>query len=354
MSSDLESGKLFGGRGYDCGLSINLDSNGNTYISGTTNSESISQGSHGQFENHVDKYFAAMLNNNGTIIWNKTLEREYNYGDLVYFGIDFRPKDNSRIYFIAEGHPLAAVDSQGNVNVISPLYGKNILFNNDDIYILQGELKLFKLNEFREVIWEIDLENSKGTYQGGDATITNDGNILVAYEYLYSISPSGSIMWSKPLPGTANTLATNNQKEIIVGGFKNGFFGDVLCDSINEGFSFIAKFDQFGNIVWENEFKLIINDLIAIDRYSQILITGSFRDKIYLNIATMSYSFESCIIDQKYTNSMYLMRINEDGIITRFDKSNMWSSGEAMTYNRNKLSLTGHYDGDIFIANYYY
>lgn len=98
-----------------------------------------------------------------------------------------------------------------------------------------------------------------GTTQSNDGDLLNIKTTADADIWIFKVTTSGEIQWSKTYGGTANDIATNisntNDNGFIVSGYTRSTDGDVT-DPGNAGFHdfWILKLDSTGNIQWNKTF----------------------------------------------------------------------------------------------------
>ena len=108
-------------------------------------------------------------------------------------------------------------------------------------------------SEFDSCIWGVDITDDGGAICVGEIGSMDDE---ITSLFLLRINPDGSIPWEKT---TGWGLATSGQDVIQVSG------GFVVCGSIFSGTvydGFVAKFDNFGNVLWCREIKNINDDVL--------------------------------------------------------------------------------------------
>ncbi|MCK4671330.1 MAG: hypothetical protein KAT47_02230, partial [Candidatus Aegiribacteria sp.] len=108
-------------------------------------------------------------------------------------------------------------------------------------------------SEFDSCIWGVDFTDDGGAICVGDIGSQDDE---ITSLFLIRIMSDGSIPWEKT---TGWGLATSGQDVIQVSG------GFVVCGSIFSGTvydGFVAKFDNFGNLLWCRKISNINDDVL--------------------------------------------------------------------------------------------
>jgi uncharacterized delta-60 repeat protein len=241
-SGTIQWQRTLGGAGSDFGYGIAVDSSGNVYVTGPT----LSQGAGGQ-DALITKY-----DTSGTIQWQRTLGgSSTDYGQGI------------------------AVDSSGNVYVTgyTDSYGQG----NYDVLIT-------KYNTSGTIQWQRTLGGSV-LDPGYGIAVDSSGNVYVtgytnsqgagAYDVLITkYDTSGTIQWQRILGGSGNDIgygiAVDSSGNVYVTGF---------TDSQGAGNSdvLITKYNTSGTIQWQRILGGTANDGgqgIAVDSSGNVYVTG--------------------------------------------------------------------------------
>jgi uncharacterized delta-60 repeat protein len=241
-SGTIQWQRTLGGSGYDYGYGIAVDSSGNVYVTGITTSQGA-----GANDALITKY-----NTSGTIQWQRILGGS---GSDQGLGI--------------------AVDSSGNVYVTG--YTTSQGAGVDDALIT-------KYNTSGTIQWQRTLGGSV-TDQGYGIAVDSSGNVYVTgitdsqgagnYDVLITkYDTSGTIQWQRILGGSSvdvgNGIAVDSSGNVYVTGYTDsqGAGGpDVL----------IAKYNTSGTIQWQRVLGSSSTEAgygIAVDSSGNVYVTG--------------------------------------------------------------------------------
>jgi len=275
----------------DMGISITVDNNGNTYVTGTFDSSTLIFGNLPPLTNAFFvgyDIFVAKLDTNGNWLWAKQAG-----GSEDDMGISI------------------TVDNNGNTFVTGHSDSFDLTFGNLPPLINSGSYDIFivKLDTTGNWVWAkqagglgidfgygIAVDNNDCTYVTGSfysATLTfgilppltNSGgdDIFVA-----KLDANGNWLWAKQAGGIDyescfSIAVDNNGNTYVTGGFLSFtlIFGN-LPPLANSGGSeiFVAKLDTTGNWLWAKQAGGTDDDLargIVVDTNSNTYITGTYE-----------------------------------------------------------------------------
>lgn len=296
--------------------SIATDSNGNSYVTGSFNSSTITIGSftltNSSAGNHND-LFIAKYDALGNVIWAKSAGGS---NDDVAESI--------------------AVDANGNTYITGYFISSSITF--------------------------------------GTTTLNNAGieNIFVAKYDL-----SGNAIWAKSAGGTQFDEGKSICVDAIGNTYLTGIFmsasitfGTTILSNSGSGFDniFVVKFDASGNTIWEKSAggaNEDISNCICVDIYGNLYITGSFNSStITFGSTTLSNSGFADVFVVKYGNTGNVIWAKKAGSssiefgygISTDNQGNAFIVGEfsggTINFGGNTLTNTTINYSDIFLVKY--
>ncbi len=288
--------KKAGGNDRDAGYGIAIDNNGNSYISGTFRSTTITFDSITLTNTNppFDDLFIAKYDAFGNILWVRN-----GIGSSYDQAIDI------------------TVDASGYVYVtgsfLSPVLflGNNILINYSGGSI--NEIFLAKYDSLGNIIWARS-SNGSGTTGAGD------------YGYSIKADAGGGVYVTGDFYGP--TLAFNNT--ILINNDSSGINNDI----------YLAKYDSSGNFIWATSVGGHENDgsrTCALDGYGHLYLTGYFESPSvnFGNITLVNIS-----------NSY------DDIFITKYDTSGnvMWAKSAGGNYQDEGVGIAPDQNGNLYIS----
>jgi uncharacterized delta-60 repeat protein len=281
-----------GGTGYDQGKGVAVDSSGNVYVTGNIVSPST-----GYFDCSIAKY-----NSSGVIQWQRTLSSSLNdYGvkialdssGNVYIVGTTQTSGRSHV-LIAKYNSSGsiqwqrtfsgtgpfdngrgiAVDSSGNVYIAGFNQGGNLDSGNDAAF-------LAKYNTSGTLQWQRLLGSSSQDHAKGIA-VDSSGNVYVVGDtvssnydiFIAKYNTSGSIQWQRTLGGTGIEYGYG----IAVDSSGNAYAVGQTNSSGAGGSDFlIAKYNTSGAIQWQRILGGSGDEVarsIAVDNSGNVYVTG--------------------------------------------------------------------------------
>ncbi|MDJ1185390.1 SBBP repeat-containing protein [Roseofilum casamattae] len=225
----------FGGTGNDQNLGLDVDSNGNVYVTGF-------------FKETID------LDGDGVI-------------DLTSLG-----SDDAYIAKYSNDGILTWVKSFGNSGSDK---ANSIVIDNNDNSLLTGSFQ-----------GSLDLDGD------GTVDLTSTGGFD---SYIVKYSDDGSLLWATQIGGNGHDygddITTDDNSNVYITGNFTGSIdveGDDITDitSTGESDAYIAKYDSNGTLDWVTQVGGIDLDYgydITTDHNGDVFVTGSFREEVDLN-----------------------------------------------------------------------
>ncbi len=300
--------KQAGGPDIDASKNIEVDSSGNSYITGeflgSATFGSTTLNSNGGYDAFIAKYDAS-----GNMLWAKqsggtSLE--------VGRGIAVDGSGNPYITGYFEGSAIfgsTTLTSSGSYDVFIAKYDANGNFQWANRAGSSGD-------DFGRNVSVDDNGNSyiTGTFRGlasfGSTTLTSSGleDIFIA-----RYDAAGNVLWAKKAGGTSKDAGNGigvdgSGNPYITGEFQgNATFGSILLTSTGSlPDIFIARYDASGNVLWAKSAGGSTNDFgrnIAVDDSGNSYITGEFEGSAGFGSTTLTSSGGVDIFVAKYDAS---------------------------------------------------
>ena len=349
--------KMFGGDRSDGGnsVSVSVDSSGNVYITGSFGSSIIDFGGD---ELKNPGIFLAKFDTNGNHIWSKKFDGN---GSVSSINIDSNGNVYITGWFYLSSIDfgggaltnaggldifLAKFDSNGN-----HLWSKRFGEGNWD----RGNSVSVDSNGNVYITGEYDKWNSSGPCRKGQCdpySTTGHSNIFLA-----KFDRDGNFIWIKIFytnlePGSqfnyGNSVSVDKSGDVYIvgeyesyridlggGELKNagGRCVESTCPDI-----FLAKFDSNGNHIWSKRFGGSDYDWgssVSVDTSGSVYITGYFSSSIDLGGGET---------------------INPGIFIAKFDSNgnHIWSKSLGGEYGDNSNSISVDSSGNVYLTGYFY
>lgn len=298
--------KQAGGQDIDAGKNIEIDSSGNSYITGeflgTAKFDDITLTSNGNYDAYIAKYDAS-----GNVVWAKqsggsSLEvgrgiavdnsgnpyiTGYFEGSAIFDGTTLTSTGGYDVF-------IAKYDAGGNFQWASRAggtgdeFGRNVAIDGSGNSYITGPFK--------------------GVASFGSTTLTSSGleDIFIA-----KYDPLGNVLWANRAGGTNKDAGNGidvgiSGNSFITGEFQGtATFGSISLTSTNSIFPdiFLASYDTAGNVLWAKSAGGNTNDFgknIAVDGSGNSYITGEFDGSASFGSTTLTSSGGVDIFVAKY------------------------------------------------------
>ncbi len=326
------------------GISIAVDGNGNSYVTGHFQSSSITFGTDTLTNAGGSDMFVVKYDASGNVVWAKSAVGN---GDDSGNGI--------------------ALDGNGNTYVTGNFFSSSITFGSttltnagagwDDMYIV-------KYDASGNVVWAksaggtvndggsgIALDGIGNSYVTGifnspsitfgSTTLTNAGDYDM---FIVKYDTSGAVVWAKSAGGSWREASTGIAVDASGNSYVTGYFaspsitfGSTTLTGTGTNDMFIVKYDASGAMVWAKS-----TGTISVNQGS-ITVDGSGNSYVTGNFQSSSITFGTYTL----TNAG-----GEDVFIVKYDASGnaIWakSSGGSSNDNGNGIAVDG--SGNIYVT----
>jgi Beta-propeller repeat/S-layer homology domain len=292
-NGDFIWAKRLGGISVEESKSIDVDSNGNVYITGTFQGTADFDPGAGSYDlTSFGRYdiFVAKLDSNGNFVWAKSIVGTYLFADDSGSGIVV--DSNGNVYVTGTFQNTADFDpGAGTYNLTAA--------GNSDVFVL-------KLDDSGNFIWaknmggtgfaggiSIDVDPNGNIYTTGDFDGPADFdpgagtfNLMGTDVYSFFVSKldgNGNFVWAKATGGMSLQVDPNGN--VYIG----GAFGDTVdfdpsaetfnMSSEGIGDAFLSKLDSNGNFIWAKRMGGAGFDFaksIVLDTSNSVYATGWF------------------------------------------------------------------------------
>ncbi|WP_114783185.1 SBBP repeat-containing protein [Botryobacter ruber] len=317
-SGNVVWAKQAGGTGSDIANSIAVDGSGNTYItgrySGTAVFGGITHTSNGNYDIFIVKYNTA-----GDFQWAQSAGGT---GFENSYGVD--------------------VDGSGNAYLTGNFTG-TAPFGNTVLSSTSGGTDIFiaKYDASGNGMWAQKVEGSH-IDQGYDISVDNLGNFYITGFFNQSVTfgstsltgnsyntffiakydTAGNVQWAKKAEGTGSSIGygitVDESGNAYVTGefFDTAIFGNITLISAGNRDIFIAQYDAAGYVLWAQRIGGLEHEIaggIAVDRYENAFLTGSFTETAAFGNVTLS----------SLGTEVFVMKISNAGTPTSISESKL-------------------------------
>ncbi len=337
--------KKAGGSGYDCGQSIIIDPNGNSYVTGYF-SGMATFGSSTLTSYGSNDIFVAKLNSSGVWQWAKKAGGSSN---------DYSKE--------------ISIDSNGNSYITGTFEG-NATFGSLTINCSSGYSDIFvaKLNFNGDWQWVKQAGGSSWYDRGYSISVDSNGNLYVTGFFYYTatfgsstltsygnndifvakLNSNGDWLWVKQAGGIEEDWA----EAIIVDSVGNSFitgifedtatFGSIALTSSGGYDVFIAKLNSNGDWQWAEKAGGSSNEIgygISIDSNGNSYVTGIFSGTATFDSDTLTSSGAS--------NDIFISKLNSNG-----DWQWVKQAGGSSSDTGQGISVDSN--GDVYVSGQFY
>ena len=314
--------KSYGNSGRERPTDMAIDINGNIYLVGHFNSNTIQFDSYTLTTNGGDDIFLIKIDPTGNVLWAK------NYGTAGYeAAYSVSTDDVGNVYFI------------GHYND-NPITIDTISLSNQGGY----DVVFAKLNPSGDVIWAKNISSSTtevgrsiiidslnniyitGYYTASSIsvdgiTLTNNGTSNEMY--IAKFNSDGDVLWAKSAGGTdmesGYKVTIGESGNVYVNGMIRSnevdFGGVVLYNTSGTEKDFIVKYNSTGQALWGKIIEASIKDVV-VNSLGDVTITGSFNKESIdvdteLLVNNSEWSEDMGVII--YKTDLFLANYNLDG-----------------------------------------
>jgi hypothetical protein len=282
-----------GGWDYDYGVSINTDVHNNIFLLGSFYSDTIKFGSTTLINNSIfgdEDIFLSKYDKSGNVIWARSFGGTYN-----------------------DGGNCITNDNDGNIIITGSFLSPSITF--DTITLIKA-----------------------------------DNNIYSGDVYIAKFDSLGNAIWAERAGGAygdvgAGVVTDKNNNIYLTGGFQSDTLTFGTISLINTGGydSFLAKFDNSGNVLWARNSNSIGDDFgisITKDTAGNPIIAG------YFNAGTIRFGTSTLTNSNMGYDDIYIVKYDKQGTIT-------WSKSFGGSDYDYITGLSSCRNNDILITGYY-
>jgi len=355
---NVQWAKGAGGTGNDFANSVAVDASGNTYITGSFESPTVTFGStvltNADNTGNSPDLFLVKYDANGTVLWAKCASGATNFDEA-----------NS-----------VAVDASGSVYIAGYFYGNSITFGaitltNTDSSGYSNTF-LVKYDATGNALWaessnggsatSVTVDASGNTYLTGyfnSSTVTFGSTMLTndsvgsADIFLAKYNATGNVLWAKSAGGSdldeANSVAVDvSGNAYIAGEFYSrtitfGYTNLTNADTTGSTCaSFLTKYDANGNILWAKSLEGTDDEAnsVAVDSSGNTYLVGWF----YCDVLTVG-STTLTNMNAGYAD-IFLAKYDANGNV-------LWAKSAGETSNDFAISVAVNASGNTFIAGFF-
>jgi len=288
---------------------ISIDSSGNVYVCGTDESR---------------RNFVAKYNNSGVIQWQRTLQGYFFGEEALGVGTD----SSNNVY-------IGGMTRNGNQR--TPFVAK---------YNSSGTIQWQKRfgNNFRHQLYGATVDSSGNVYIVGDGGTRTDGTSFDGI-FFAKINSSGTVQWEQTLGGDTSTNNTEAGQNIILDSSGNVYIvGRAYLGTYASWRLLVAKYNSSGTIQWQRtldstSFAEFGYD-VAVDPSGNVYICGTKDTNVTGNprahdVIIAKYNSSGTLQWQRTLNNSQYNKIEEGYGITVDDKGTVYVTGSTETGGTN-------------------
>jgi hypothetical protein len=306
--------KSAGGTGSDYAYSIAVDTLGNTYLTGSFQSPTLTFGSTTLINAGYYDLFLTKYDINGNVLWAKGSGGTSN--DIAW---------------------SVAVDASGNSIMAGSFYSANLTFGSTTLTNAGlTDIFLTKYDANGNVIWaksaggtkddyaySVAIDATGNTYLAGvfvsstinfgTTTLTNIGSDDV---FLAKYDVNGNVLWAKSAGGTSYDYAYSVAVDTSGNSYLAGYFESpaitfdtIILTNVGSDDIFLTKYDTSGNVLWAKSSGGTGNDKansVVVDAFGSIYLGGYF--------GSPSINFYTTTLTNAGNADIFLAKINGDTI----------------------------------------
>ncbi len=309
--------KSGGGSGWDWARAIAVDGNGNVYVTGRFESDSLILGSDTLLRAGQDDIFVVKYDPNGNVLWAR------------------RAGGTDR-----DGSTGIATDGNGNAYVVGWFWSTSIAFGSITLTNAGGtipvDLFVAKYDPNGNVLWArraggggVDVANRVAADAGGNIWVTGrfrSSSITFGSTTLSNISsddifvvkydPNGNALWAKvaggngideafgiAVDGSGNTYITGEHGSDML-----AFSSTITLANTGNYDFFIAKYDPNGNVLWAKGATGTGREVaysVAADSSGNVYVAGRFE--------STSLTFGATTLTNQGNNDIFVVGYDENG-----------------------------------------
>jgi len=327
-NGDFLWAKNMGGRGWDEGSGIVLDSIGNIYTIGYfegTADFDPGVGTANLSSAGVSDIFVSKLDSSGNFVWAKSLGGP-NPGIFGEYGIAMTLDSRGNVYTTGFFESTADFDPSAGIFNLTSAGG-------DDIFVS-------KLDNNGNFIWAEDMggasaESGRGIAVDANGNVYTTGYFQVISDFdpgagTFNITPAGSLdifiskldgngnfVWAQSIGSTGRDtgfrLILDASGNIYITGSFNSTVdfdagaGTFDLTSAGAGDIFVSKLDSNGNFIWAKGMGGTSDDLgigIALDSSNNVYTVGAFQDTADFDPDTGIFNLTSAGLDDVFVSKL--------------------------------------------------
>jgi hypothetical protein len=356
--------KQAGGVYWDRGNSIAVDTNGNSYVTGSF-SGSATFGTTTLTSYHFQDIFVAKLDSNGNWLW---AQQAGGRTDDKGYGI--------------------AVDANGN-SYVTGSFGSSATFGTTTLTISGDYYDIFvaKLDSNGNWLWAKQAGGTGEHYSYGIAVDANGNSYVTGYfwssatfgtttltsiglndTFVAKLDSNGNWLWAKQAGGTnydyGYSIAVDSTgNSYVTGGFEeSATFGTTTLTNSGNIDIFVTKLDSNGSWLWAKQAGgtgWFTGHSIVVDANGNSYVTGVFSGSATFGTTTLtSYLFQDILVAKLDSNGNWLWANQASGASSDMGYSiavdaddNSYVTGyfeQSATFGNISLPSSG--DKDIFVA----